>query len=201
MECHIYRLSLKNVTQTAVLDSNLLSDASAYAYGIEGHRGNNPHMHLYVRNMKKHATYVKRLSRMGLKGNGDFAFSKLDRATLVADHPIKYLAYLMKEGNFTSYKLPEATLALARAYDDEKKKEKKARLKQWEKIMATIDKSALPPHSGNAYHYILRRTIEYYKENSICLKKFNIISTAETITLHLLENGVDYIFLEYSRHF
>lgn len=199
MQCHLFRLTFKNVTLSAVLASKVFSDANAYAYCLEGLDTPNPHAHIYVTNMKCHATYAKRLSRMGLKGNRDFAFQTFDPASVEAGHPIAYLAYLMKEGNFHSYNISEEALALAKAYDLQKKKEKKSRQKQWEKIMSTIDKTALPSTSNDAYNYILMETIKYYKENLICLKKFNIISTAETITMHLLSNGAEYIFLQYSR--
>lgn len=152
------------------------SISRVYFYCHEGGE-ENPHTHFYLETQVKAPTIRNNLRRLGLKGNGGYSLKSCEK------NPIEYIAYMMKEGNWTNVGLPPEIIDEAKQYDTRIKKEmkdkKEARIPVWKKIMATL------PHQNADYNTIIEYVCKYHIENELLIRKFQIECYVETIYAQL----------------
>lgn len=122
MKFYKLRVDLHAVTSDDIV--SLVSQyADVYAYCIEG-GDTNPHMHVYLEMSATSQNFRLKLRGLKLSGNKDYSLKEVEDR-----YPIEYLAYMMKEGHFTSYNLPEDIITQVTDYNERVKeeiKEKKA---------------------------------------------------------------------------
>ncbi len=109
------RVDLSDLVPFRRVLSNL-GDCPSYAYVIEGGT-EHPHCHWYLESFLGAAGLRSRLRSMGLRGNGSYSLTRSRE-----QHPIEYLAYLMKEGTPVFVGIPDSVLEKVRTFQADFKK-------------------------------------------------------------------------------
>lgn len=147
--------------------------SSCFFYCFEGGE-DNPHMHFYLETSVKPATIRHHLrTEYTLKGNSGYSLTKTDER-----YPIEYIAYMMKENDWTNAGLPDSVLQEAIAHNERIKtsikESKAARRKTIDKIQETI-----PPDATIAS--IVEYVVDYHLENGLLLRDNMVQMYATTI--------------------
>lgn len=155
-----------------------------------GKKEGHPHTHWYLETDKNRETIVKEIRKLGGKGNRIYSMTRLDE-----EKPLQYLAYCIKDADFTSEGLSAHLIQSAKEYDAKVKiemKEKKAKSKStYKQLCAIIEESRSGVHSyfdkeENVTKTICKRWIvelvlKFYQDNDKILTKSYIINLCQTL--------------------
>lgn len=129
MNTYKLRVDWPNGQLPSVLYFNSESFAICKEGGIE-----NPHYHLFLKTHMKMPAMRATLRKHNLRGNASYSLKKIDE-----EWPVEYLAYMMKEGDFTYTNIPEDIVEQFTEYDKKVKQQiadkKKRKQPVWKAIM------------------------------------------------------------------
>lgn len=138
-----------------------------YAYCLEtGHKTGKDHMHIYV-DIPDHCPLRTIRSQLrSICGSGNQVYS----LKVVKDkgYPLEYLSYILKEGKVYSKGIPKDVFVQARKYKCQKSKQ------LWEKIDVS---------ECNSESDIIHAIMQYYYQNKISVRRFQLQSVFDTICL------------------
>lgn len=136
----------------------------------------NPHCHMYVESEAKDRAMRAYIRNHIGSGNGVYSLKSCEQ------HPIEYIAYMMKETRFSSKGIPEEIITLSTEYDlkvKEELKQKKKKPKIMDQLIAILDANPnLQSHEGIVY-----TVIDFYKEKGALIREFQMISQIQTLRL------------------
>lgn len=189
-----YKLRIDTEDRDKVLQL-LKRYSTRYLVCIENIGTENTHTHSFFSTDKENRTIRAYIRKSFGKGNGTYSMKELDE-----EFPIEYLAYCVKENNyittFTSeeiQKIKELDLKIK----SEIKQKKKDKLPVWKKILELIKEEnqdwRKPKHEDLRYERVFRSVLQYHKENELLIRRFQIQSYSDTICLHLLPDGEEFI--------
>lgn len=159
----------------------LVSDASnSYCYVVE-QLETNPHIHFYLETLVLQPALRARIRKLVGSGNGTYSLKNTE------EHPIEYLAYLLKEGTPIYFNIPEGVRTLSVEYDAKVKAERKAlkasRETRLQKLKTFIAKGLEEAKANWNLPNVTRLTLLYYKEEQLLVREFAIVSQIQTILL------------------
>ena len=159
-----------------------------WMYCLEG--TDNPHCHMYFESTlaTKKELDKMRYSIRKLVGSGNKAYMLKK-----CEHmPMKYFAYMTKEGRYFHKGLSEETLKEALEYDDNVKSDLKnkstSRMTILQKIEHHYGYAEAPPSDARA---IIHDVIQYYRDTETLVREFAIISQVQTLTLKHIPKYAD----------
>lgn len=183
MEYYKLRVDTDNIME---LERILLKYSSTYLICQENEGCENPHCHAYLETNTKQATIRNVLRKKYGSGNGSYSLKALDE-----QYPVEYLAYCIKEKNYR-HTLPEEQIEKAKEYDlkvkEEMKKKKAERRTQLQKIEEKYFSNVVDGIDTELNRYVdvehvADKVIEFYRENSILVREFMMISLIQTLSL------------------
>lgn len=147
-----------------------------WAFSFETKWGDNPHVHFYLE-MADGVSGLRSYIRKTV-GSGNRAYSLKE---LAEEKPVEYLAYLIKENDYRSYKID---LTAAKAYDatvksaiQEKKSSRKTILQQIVEQFGYTGSTILEEKQ------CIEDVIDFYKQKFTLVREFQIVSLVQTLLL------------------
>lgn len=180
-----YKLRVDTVDKQIITHICTHYSPKKWVYCTENVMGENPHSHYYLEMSKKTkiamADYIRK--HVG-SGNRVYATAQCKEF-----EPVEYLAYLTKQGDYESHNID---LTKAIEYDEKVKQiiaEKKVQPKtQLDKIQLwSVEKGI----EFSDVHSIIDTVIDYYKEQGILVRQFQIVSLVQTLSLKYLPDYRD----------
>lgn len=188
METHYkLRITLTECRLTEVL--SYLQNYKQYAYCFEkGKKEEHPHYHIYLVSDKKEDTIRNQLRKLSKSSKGNKLYSLVKLSHEENCYAIEYLAYMLKEGDFTNVQIPDSVIVEARAYDDQVKKElkekKEKKKNRYTKIVVEYD-------GGTGFNEIYKHVT-----NVLLAEKSNISPNTVTSWCNTLLMNKDPEYLE-----
>lgn len=185
MDSYAIRIDLAGATKEELL--TCFTDSTILAYAIENIHTDNPHIQLYIETNTKSHTLRARIKKYG-SGNGFYSLKKSEYRSL------KYIAYLMKQGDFYPGALPSELIEEASKIDEEYKQNAKKETGQTvNNIVNLIEEwhNDIPTKIG-----IQTAIIRYHLDRGLLIRKFQCQAYYDTIYCRYstLEESLSHIF-------
>ena len=154
----------------------------------------NPHCHIYMESTFANTTLRVPIRKAVGSGNKAYSLVKCDHM------PMKYFAYIVKEGRYYSSGISEETLKEALEYDDKVKEDMKNRKKRGTTVLQKIiDHYGWDENPPTWLPAITESVILYYKETGTLVREFAIISQVQTICLRYVPEYKDLLVKKISQ--
>lgn len=173
-----------------LIESILKKYSSKYIVSLENEGTENTHSHSYIETTEKQATIRNVLRKTFGSGNSSYSLKELDE-----EKPVEYLAYVIKDKNYR-HNMNQEDIEKAKEYDKqvkdqikEKKLSRKTQIQKIEEKYFTPDKLHIVSNSGYeskqswTEEQVLEVVIQYYKEEEILIREFQLISLTQTLSL------------------
>ena len=161
--------------------------STGYMFSREGGT-DNPHLHFYIETTTKEPTIRSNLRKLGLSGNGSYSLKSLD-----SQYPTEYIAYMIKEGDYTCKNIPDSVIEDAKVFNSKvkeeiklKKQAKKTQLQCVEEYVHSLGKDC----TRFGLSSWLRCVLMYYKDSGILVREFQIIAISQTLYLKYSDEGL-----------
>lgn len=155
-------------------------------FDYEESKKDKPHCHAYFQSEMNDKTIRSQLRKMTGGGNGAYSLKEVDIGD--DEHPIEYIAYMMKEDTDAEFVgIDDDTMDKARMYDEivkkqlkEKKLSKKTQLQQVEEYVSSQHEEKMKSWTLGCW---VRATVEWYKETGNLIREFQVQCIANTLCL------------------
>jgi len=174
-----YKLRIDTINHQDVKDLLEKYSPDCWVYSREKTGTLNEHVHCYLETRSNSATIRTQIRRKFGSGNGKYSLKELDE-----QRPIEYMAYIIKDNVFFYHNIDDFTIVEYQEYNmdvvDEMKRKKNSRKTQLETLK---EKAEETPGQIDSIESCVDFVVQYYKDTGKLVRKFQIISLAQTLAL------------------
>lgn len=181
MEYYKLRIDSDNLEEVVKLISKYSDN---WLCSIENEGTENVHTHSYIETYQKEATIRNAIRKSYGSGNGTYSMKELTE-----EKPIEYLAYCVKEKKY-KHNLNQELVDKALEYDLKIKKDMKEKKENRKTILQRIEQkyfnNVVDGVLDGVYlgiETVLDKVIEFYKEEGILIREFQLVSLCQTLGL------------------
>lgn len=181
-----YELRLTTDNEEFVREVCSKYSADTYVYAFESPPTKRPHFHVYLQMSKGAEALRRHLRQQGFKGNTGYKMSKVRDS-------LKYLAYVIKDGNYTVHGVLPHSLDDIKSYDlsikNAKKSTRQSALQNLvdviDELVVKLDDYYVLKSNGEIFteKWIVDQIVSYYASQGTLIREFFLVSLAQTLSL------------------